>query len=228
MYMKIIKISIIGALLTTFLSISSINAAQYHNPIQHENENENIVNEMFSGLKDDDLVLEIEEGSFLAGPGVATYTNLSTGEVIAEYNVYSDENSITVNEAKDIILEEMNNPSTTYRGANPPSSNTLITLNYGQIYYSNKFSGSGWRFSEHQFKAKSGSGGDYLRWRSFIDSGRVGNYNEGYATKNSGTIQGTTLNVDQYVWNSEGSLGQIYFTYNPLAGTYYEVANING
>ena len=44
MYMKIIKISIIGALLTTFLSISSINAAQYHNPIQHENENENIVN----------------------------------------------------------------------------------------------------------------------------------------------------------------------------------------
>lgn len=139
-----------------------------------------------------------------------------------------DSNAIPVKKAKNRIkYRQTAFPTQTY-GAKPPGTDTIYILDYGSEYNSNPFSGNGWRFSGKQFKAKSGTGGDYLRWTSYIDSGRVGNYNEAYATTNSGTIQGTALEIGVPIWNSEGNLGQIYYTYNPLAGTYYNVANING
>lgn len=221
--MKISKVKTIIIASALVLTPLSVNAAEYHEPT--ENDYVDLVDSMFQGMDENELVLEMPEGGYLSGPGVCVDTDITTGEVIAEYNVQTDPNAITVKEAKAEILDTFENGKMT-RGVNPPASNTLRTLAYGDIYTSSPFSGSGWRFSGMQFKASSGSG-DYLKWSSYIDGGRVGNYNEAYATKNSGTLQGTAINAGQSIWNSEGSLGQIYYTYNPVAGTYYQVGNVN-
>lgn len=131
-----------------------------------------------------------------------------------------------IKEKKEKLLSEISEGGIELFGATPPESNTLRTLNYGDVYTSKPFSGSGWRFSNLQFKPASGTG-KYLRWSSYVDSGRVGNYNEGYATKYGGSEQGTSVKAGATIWNSEDGLGQIYYTYNPIAGTYYVVANVN-
>ncbi|MCH3324937.1 hypothetical protein LC971_12260, partial [Enterococcus faecium] len=73
--------------------------------------------------------------------------------------------------------------------------------------------------------------GNFLRWKSYIDDGRVGNVNQANATK-SGSIQGMALYAREgfkyFAPNGPGwtmNIG-IYYTYNPVAGTYYVVQNI--
>lgn len=74
------------------------------------------------------------------------------------------------------------------------------------------------------FKASSGSG-TYLRWTSYKDAGRVGNYSEAVGTKN-GSLQGTVIGKNQTQYVSRGGSGMIYYTYSPIQGTYYYVVNI--
>ena len=57
-----------------------------------------------------------------------------------------------------------------------------------------------------------------------MDGGRVGNYNEAYATKN-GNLQGTAINAGQSLYVNRNGSAQIYYTYNPLPKTYYVVEN---
>lgn len=203
------------------MSMIPVHAADYHEPVSADP-----IDSMFENLEDSDSVLHLPQGGYLHGT-CEVYDASSPDTLIATYDSQNNPASITVRQAKKEMKASRSSGISTY-GANPPGTDTLLVLKYGADYTSEPFSASGWRFGGKQFKAASGSGGDYLRWTSYVDGGRVGNYNEAYATKNSGTIQGTALEAGVSVWNSEGNLGQIYYTYNPLAGTYYNVANVNG
>lgn len=220
---KLKMLSILGVICCLPFTSLIVNAADYHE--SYETDYENMVDGMFEGLDEDALVLEMPEGGFLYGQCTDYDANNPT-IVLGEYDSETDKNSITVSEAKEKLLSEINEGGIELFGATPPESNTLRTLNYGDVYTSKPFSGSGWRFSNLQFKPASGTG-KYLRWSSYVDSGRVGNYNEGYATKYGGSEQGTSVKAGATIWNSEDGLGQIYYTYNPIAGTYYVVANVN-
>lgn len=99
-----------------------------------------------------------------------------------------------------------------------------LTLKPNSHYQSSEFSGTGWRFGGYFFKASSGSG-TYLRWTSYKDAGRIGNYSEAVGTKN-GSLQGTVIEKNQTQYVSRGGSGMIYYTYSPLQGTYYYVVNI--
>lgn len=174
----------------------------------------------FSWLKDDDKVLEVD-GGYLYGE-CSLYD--ADNNLIGEYNSLTSPESITVSKARKEISEKENEIS--LYGAYPPDpdkSNTLIVLDANSSYTSNEFTGSGWRFSGKRFLPASGTG-DFLRWTSYVNGGRVGNYNEAYATKN-GNLQGTAINAGQSRYVNKNGSAQIYYTYNPLPKTYYVVEN---
>lgn len=171
---------------------------------------------LFGDLNDNDKVVELEDGGFLYGEATVTDENDPT-------NSFDDPNSITVKDAKKIIQE--GSASNFARGSNVPDSSTkTLTLKPNSHYQSSEFSGTGWRFGGYFFKASSGSG-TYLRWTSYKDAGRIGNYSEAVGTKN-GSLQGTVIEKNQTQYVSRGGSGMIYYTYSPLQGTYYYVVNI--
>lgn len=177
---------------------------------------------LFGDLNDNDKVVELEDGGFLYGEATVTDENDPTFEPV-EYNSFDDPNSITVKDAKKIIQE--GSASNFARGSNVPDSSTkTLTLKPNSHYQSSEFSGTGWRFGGYFFKASSGSG-TYLRWTSYKDAGRIGNYSEAVGTKN-GSLQGTVIEKNQTQYVSRGGSGMIYYTYSPLQGTYYYVVNI--
>lgn len=107
------------------------------------------------------------------------------------------------------------------RGSSVPTQ--VMQLSAGQIYISKAFSGSGWRFSGYQFVADPNTG-YYLKWTTYIDDGRVGS-----ASYANDTLRGQTHGIEIYKgqpkYISYGPNGQIYYTYNPINGTYYRVEN---
>ena len=189
--------------------------------IKDVNENNAIENQLFCDLEDDDLVLELPEGGYLFGE--ATIEN-DNGDVIGKYNSQTDDNSITVKEARELLFKERISEGNQIspKGSSIPTS--TITLASGASYTSSGFSGSGWRFSGYKFIASSGTG-YYLLWCSIGDDGRVGNMTEAYSTLN-GTIAGDCIYNGSYTYISKATLSQIYYTYNPISGTYYYVGNI--
>ena len=64
----------------------------------------------------------------------------------------------------------------------------------------------------------------YLKWTTYIDDGRVGS-----ASYANDTLRGQTHGIEIYKgqpkYISYGPNGQIYYTYNPINGTYYRVEN---
>ena len=203
------------------LCLVNVQAAQYHEPIEADE----IIESTFSDFKESELVLELPEGGFLYGQATE-YSTSDLTTVLAEYDSETDPNSVTVAEAKKILKADAAESETSVQpyGAKPPEKNTIRDLAYGSKYYSSVFKQNGWRFGEIQWRAAPNSGGDYLRWTSLIDAGRVGSYGEAYATY-TGSIQGTVINANSSVWNSEGGQGQIYYTLNPIPGSQYVVEN---
>lgn len=201
----------------SFIQQSSTELRMLRNNSSSESD---ILSVNFSGLKDDDKVLEVD-GGYLYGE-CSLYD--ADNNLIGEYNSLTSPESITVSEARKEISEKKDEIS--LFGAYPPDpdkSNTLVVLESNSSYTSNEFTGSGWRFSGKRFLPASGTG-DFLRWTSYVDGGRVGNYNEAYATKN-GNLQGTAINAGQSRYVNKNGSAQIYYTYNPLPKTYYVVEN---
>lgn len=174
----------------------------------------------FYDLNENDKILELPDGGFLYGSAIITDNEDST--ITEAYDSLTDENSITVKEAREILKEQSNQIQV--RGSNIPDvASKTITLDSNAEYKSSEFSGSGWRFGGYFFKAKSGTG-TYLRWTSYKDGGMVGNYSEAIGTKN-GTIQGTAIEKNQTQYISRGGSAMIYYTYSPVSGTHYYVVN---
>lgn len=211
------KILISALIAGSFIQPSSTELTKFSNNGSGEL---NTLSVNFRGLKDDDKVLEVD-GGYLYGE-CSLYD--SDNNLIGEYNSKTSPESITVAEARKEITEKKDEIS--LYGAYPPDPdkpNTLVVLDGGSSYTSNEFTGTGWRFSGKRFLPASGTG-DFLRWTSYVDGGRVGNYNEAYATKN-GNLQGTAINAGQSLYVNRNGSAQIYYTYNPLPKTYYVVEN---
>ena len=138
---------------------------------------------------------------------------------IETYDLNKDLNKITVEDAKQQLYIAKDIPMT--RGSSVPTQ--VMQLSAGQIYISKAFSGSGWRFSGYQFVADPNTG-YYLKWTTYIDDGRVGS-----ASYANDTLRGQTHGIEIYKgqpkYISYGPNGQIYYTYNPINGTYYRVEN---
>lgn len=220
----------LATLLGMLALTSSVNAETIDDHKPAEIDIDKMNDEIFSDLKDTDLVLEMPEGGFLYGQATE-YSADNMNKVIAKYDSETDPNSVTVAEAKEILKKDYlsareDDTNIVPYGAAPPASNRVRELEYGKKYYSAYFTGKGWRFSDVQWKAAPGTG-DYLEWSSLVDSGRVGSYGEAYATYKDGLLLGTVINEGTYVWNSEGGQGQVYFTFNPISGTQYYVENVD-
>ena len=190
-------------------------------------ENENIPREiemLFSGLDDNESVIELPNGGFIYGNGdvmIFDYLDYIEGKLvpIETYDLKKDINKITVEDAKQQLYIAKDIPMT--RGSSVPTQ--VMQLSAGQIYISKAFSGSGWRFSGYQFVADPNTG-YYLKWTTYIDDGRVGS-----ASYANDTLRGQTHGIEIYKgqpkYISYGPNGQIYYTYNPINGTYYRVEN---
>lgn len=189
----------------------SIKAAQI-------DDSEILMNTIFDGLDETDKVLELPSGGFLYGEATDVDAEDET-IILASYNSETDENSVTVKEAVEIIR---NGECIQSRGAGLPSQTRLLSA--GAVYTSNAFSGSGWRFGGYYFK--SGGNGDWLKWSTFNDDGRVGDIGDATSVKNnanSGRGMNLYIGYPQYLNTANGGL--VYFTYNPKSGTYYRVEN---
>lgn len=190
-------------------------------------ENENIPREiemLFSGLDDNESVIGLPNGGYIYGNGevkIFDYLDYIEGKLvpIETYDLNKDINKITVEDAKQQLYIAKDIPMT--RGSSVPTQ--VMQLSAGQIYISKAFSGSGWRFSGYQFVADPNTG-YYLKWTTYIDDGRVGS-----ASYANDTLRGQTHGIEIYKgqpkYISYGPNGQIYYTYNPINGTYYRVEN---
>ena len=190
-------------------------------------ENENIPREiemLFSGLDDNESVIELPNGGYIYGNGevkIFDYLDYIEGKLvpIETYDLNKDINKITVEDSKQQLYIAKDIPMT--RGSSVPTQ--VMQLSAGQIYISKAFSGSGWRFSGYQFVADPNTG-YYLKWTTYIDDGRVGS-----ASYANDTLRGQTHGIEIYKgqpkYISYGPNGQIYYTYNPINGTYYRVEN---
>ncbi|EIB6520122.1 hypothetical protein K9D97_002735 [Enterococcus faecalis] len=176
--------------------------------------------ERFSNLKDSDKILVLPDGGFLHGE--ATITDTTTNEIIARYNSETDSNSVPVSNVKTIlnsVLTTSVDNVPTPRRATPP--NQSITLGNGGEYSSSPFSASGWRFGGYLFQSDP-STGPALLWASYKDSGVVGTETQAWNTLNSGTPIGESISAggSTYIYYKA-----CYYTYNPISGSYYYVAN---
>lgn len=189
-----------------------------------ETDNTQTVEQLFSGFNDSDKLIELPNGGYLYGQGEAKiyeYLDYMEGDAnpVAILNVSDSDSTITVKEAKKEIESNINQPL--LRGSSVPTQ--VLQLAAGQVYVSNTFSGSGWRFSGYQFVADP-STGYYLKWITYIDDGRVGNASLAMNTL-KGQISGIEIYKNQSKYINYGPNGQIYYTYNPINGTYYRVEN---
>lgn len=101
-------------------------------------------------------------------------------------------------------------------------ANRFKILEAGEYYKSNTFSGTGWHFGTFRVSAASGTGGPYLLWGSHGDAGVVGSTTQAEKTYETGRAYGTTVGNGQQVRIS----GQAeYYSYSPVPGSYYGVAN---
>lgn len=211
----------------SILSLLLFLLAFTHIDLINAKENENIPREiemLFSGLDDNESVIELPNGGYIYGNGevkIFDYLDYIEGKLvpIETYDLNKDINKITVEDAKQQLYIAKDIPMN--RGSSVPTQ--VMQLSAGQIYISKAFSGSGWRFSGYQFVADPNTG-YYLKCTTYIDDGRVGS-----ASYANDTLRGQTHGIEIYKgqpkYISYGPNGQIYYTYNPINGTYYRVEN---
>ena len=190
------------------------------------NYNEQVIDDLFEGLNDTDKVLEMPEGGFLFGKA-EIYDAEDESIKLGEYDSSTNRQSITVKDAKQQLIEGNQQFSKVQARATSVPSQVMV-LAPGQVYISNKFSGSGWRVGGYRFK--SGGNGIWLKWSTFIDDGRVGDSGDvARQLRNPAAQFGSSLykGYPQYFCGgmTTDEHVMIYFTLNPINGTYYRVEN---
>ncbi|RCW17295.1 hypothetical protein CAC02_04030 [Streptococcus gallolyticus] len=126
-------------------------------------------------INNTDYVLYLPDGGYIFNEdGSDNFTNeqLTKGEVITGEELKEEESKSGVIELPSIptdILKASKRP--TFRASG--ISNDVYTLGAGQTYVSQKFSGSGLRYSGYSFYPDPATG-PYLLWQAVGDSGLVG------------------------------------------------------
>lgn len=241
--MKKLCFLLLSILITAVGGMIEVSAAEYK-PVKQiraeintpENDEE-IIEQLFSDLEDTDNVVILPDGGIIHGE--VELVSFSESEknniVIEEYNSEEDAKAITVANAKSILNEQAENFDSTNIKYNQMLRASLPTkgwnLTPGASYRSNPFSGSGWVTSGYYFTPSKGSG-NYLLWQTFLDDGVVGGYNQMATTLSGVRIEGTivyttmgrklVLPLGNPSWNP----GIAYFaSFNPVRGSGYWVAN---
>ena len=163
-----VKIILVFLLLFIVMPLSDSVSAKENSNMSRE------IELLFSGLDDNESVIELPNGGYIYGHGevkIFDYSDYIEGNLvpIETYDLNNDTNKITIEEAKQQLCITKDIPMT--RGSSVPTQ--VMQLSAGQIYISKTFSGSGWRFSGYQFVADPNTG-YYLKWTTYIDDGRVG------------------------------------------------------
>lgn len=187
----------------------------------------------FAGLDDNASILILPDGSYIHGH--ATVADIGAPDkVFVTYDSETDSHATTVGAIKAgtndadsqyYVLHQLNNGVSTggitILAATPPAASKVTTLDAGDVVRSNAFSASGWRFGETLYKSKDNTG-PYLKWHSMLDSGVVGSCQQALNTNATGTVYGTSIAKNSYAYVSGTN---VYYTYNPVNGSYYIVEN---
>lgn len=185
------------------------------------------INEVFEDFDSSMKILVLPDGGFLQGKATVYNANdTNCKKSIAVYDSETDKNAISVAQAKIIekenkLSKNVNNPQIVPYGTTIPTK--IMVLADKSAYTSSTFSGSGWRIGGYKFKPAANTG-DYLLWTSFVDSANAGTAGHVSSTINGGPNYGTALptGVKTYVYSADWTM---YYTFNPIAGSYYIVAN---
>lgn len=194
---------------------------------------EDIVEKQFEKSDDEDSILALPNGGFLHGEA-NIYSMDNPNEVIATIDTDNDTNAITVAEAKEIAEDIVKKGTQTAllnpTGINPLSRRKTPATNVWELkgresYFSQSFSGRGWVFAGYFFRPAPNTGGPYLKWHTYVDSGVVGGLNHANYTYRTGNINGTIIYPNSPKYVSGSYTETTYFTKDPLPGTFYLVAN---
>lgn len=221
---KIVKMSLVVACVYAFNPMSILSAKEYET--NDTNEVELTVEAMFESYDENEKVLVTSDGEFLQGKMTVCAEDGVT--VLKEYNSSTDLNAITVDKAKEIakkslFISDFDKLSISTRGTSVPTQTRYLDLGSQNAYTSQGFSGAGWRTGGFKFKPKVGTG-NYLVYGSYGDSGNAGTATNFINTLN-GNNTGVALpkNTRKYVLSADWTF---YYTFNPIANSYYIVANI--
>ena len=217
--------SLFGVLLATLLSIpftpvfASEKVVEYESPQQ-------IVETIFEEYDADDKFLKMPDGGYLHGQAkiVDAYDN---SIVYGEYDSETDPNAVSIEVAKEDLINFDANPQIETRGAGIPNKTKVLAA--GASYTSSVFTASGWRFSDYFIQAAAGTSGN-LQWTTYNDSALIGDMGDALNTLNTGSGYGRTLypGVPYTVGTKMNGWYQsmVYFTYNPTGRPYYHVKNL--
>lgn len=217
--------------ISMFRADATTNADEYNDDISYEDAEE-IADKMFEDLEKSDKLLKLPDGDFICGDGEWEIVDEANPDIVLEsYNIETDPSSINVEEAKEVVVEQImeEDNDTPQIGvlAAAPFSGTAKKIPADGRVYSNPFSGKGWRFSEKSYLPADGTG-SYLWWSTVYDDGRVGNYTEAYATCYLAPVAGTPIYFNDSAYGryiSKGGKAMHYYTFNPISGSYYFVWN---
>lgn len=183
------------------------------------------VDKMFEPYDSSKKILQLSDGGFIQG-WVEEY-DADSGELTRIYDSEIDKSAITIEEAKDIVKAqriaiESGWEISTY-GTTIPTQTKRLILN-AKPYTSNFFSGKGWRIGGYKFLPQSGTG-QWLLWTSYNDSGNAGTADHCRTATTTGQASGRALDEGRptYVGYTDWMM---YYTYNPVPGSYYTVQNI--
>ncbi|MDR0299147.1 MAG: hypothetical protein LBI13_03575 [Streptococcaceae bacterium] len=207
----------------------------------------------FEDLNDSDSVLILPDGGMLHGK-IQIVDKNDSKKILATYN--SDSNSTGSSTTVANVRQKLKSGITPtslsqrFKPANStiavihplvyndlwgPGTTWSIELSLGAVYShtiadsgitSNGRGWSGWYFAEHSFWPVPGTGA-YLRWRTYADSGRVGDDDDAASLCYYGIITGIPLYVeDGYRYFTGIDTMTTYFSYMPYQYAVYEVANI--
>lgn len=231
---KLTKAMFSFLVISSMMPMGSLNAKESDLSNAKSKINESVIEKqidmMFSRFDTTRKILLLPDGAYLQGEAKDYVDDASSDDnlaLIAIYNSETDTRAISVETAKDMEKKVMmggyiNLPIIT-RGTGVPE--TKRTLEYGDRHLSAPFTEPGWRVSNIKFYPSEGSGGPYLKWTSYSDSGLVGNTSQCLHTINNGPLEGTILNagITDTVLSTDWMM---YYTKNPVHGTKYLVENV--
>lgn len=199
------------------------------------NSHDVLAESQFNYLKDNDTLVLSDDGGFFTGTGIVTVTD-NTNNIVRIYDLDEPLNNIntmliTGKQYKDMVKKTEYSENLTQNffnelyGENPPVGSKVTKLSFNQSYYSNPFTGAGWRFAGSYFKAVNTTG-QALRWESYNTDAYVGDEAAAKKTKKTGKGVGTFVKKGENNGTYINGKRTYYVNY-PASNTRYWVGNVD-
>ncbi|EGO2575350.1 hypothetical protein F6324_001549 [Enterococcus faecalis] len=178
-------------------------------------------------MQADEKIAVLPDGSIVSGNGIEII-DPDTQNVVAVVEPETSPLSITVEEYRNKQKYSLNEDLTTSlirRGSPAPNNkNYNIMVRKDTYLTSNSFSSRGWRFAGYNYFPQSGTGA-YLLWYTFKDSAMIGSISEARNTYRTGIAHGISVYPGSPRYHTGPGNLTTYYTYNPIPGASYLVAN---